>query len=1041
MTLFWINGLLNKESLFSIVVFLQNRPITAVLHSHIIKNKSLTGIIMHIFKRRLIPVAVSAAMALSFSGQVLANSTSGSIYGTEKAGTEITYVNKNTGAKRTLTVAENGKFRFSNVQPGVYTVTNSDGESRTIQVSISQGTVVNFDNVEVVRVLGNRLKQIDVTNSESSTVFTLDSLNLLPVSRDIVNVALLTPGTNQGGDNFGRNLPSFGGASIAENGYYIDGFDVTDLRELLGFATLPFEAVSQVEVKRGGLKAEYGRSLGGITNTITRSGTNEWEVDASVYYRPNSLRASRTNSLDFTSGSPEINTFRSEDEIDNLDYSVTVAGPIIEDKLFIMANISGQKYEFNNYAFNTSRRTEIDSPAYVAKIDWNITDNHRLGATYINNEEEEDITDFTNIGDEVNIGRHGEASEPFVRTNGGDIFIANYTGYLTDQLSLRVMYGQLESAIDQVPLLEGGDCPRAFDTTGGRTFGQRLTIGCWNPSQSLIDDPTVARRDERVGWRSDIEYTLDNHLIRAGYEIQEYDSYDPGRIWTGGVYYRYFDAHPNFSNIVNGVELPEGTVVVRTRTTESESGNFSLENTAWYLEDTWNFNETMQLYIGLRGETFKNLDANGKVFLESDSLIAPRFGFTWDVNGDSSAKLYSTLGRYYIPVATNTNIRATRIEQSSEYFNIVTGWDPATGAPIGLGEQVGSGFDDIQIPNPETIADTELSPMFQDELIVGYEQQISEDWTVGIKGMFRTIKDGMDDYCGTQPFIDWAADNGHTNFDPHSLSGCILVNPGRDVSLAIDLNNDGNLSVNSIPASYFELPQYKRDYYALELTAEKAFADNWNMNFSYVFSRSYGNAEGYVNSTLAQEDAGITQDFDHPLFVAGSNGPLPNDKTHQIKVFGTYELNDEVRLGMNVSAVSGIPLSCNGFLPPSLLPDPPEGISPSDTTYDRANFSRYGASSFFCSDENGDPVLTNRGDEGRAPWTITMDVNVNYSPEFVDGLTIGARVFNLLNANKGTAFNQVGDQARGNPNRNPNFLQPTVFQTPRRVELFARYTF
>ena len=38
-------------------------------------------------------------------------------------------------------------------------------------------------------------------------------------------VALLTPGATQGGANFGRNLPSFGGSSIAENGYYIDGFD------------------------------------------------------------------------------------------------------------------------------------------------------------------------------------------------------------------------------------------------------------------------------------------------------------------------------------------------------------------------------------------------------------------------------------------------------------------------------------------------------------------------------------------------------------------------------------------------------------------------------------------------------------------------------------------------------------------------------------------------------------------------------------------------------------------------------------------------
>ena len=89
------------------------------------------------FKKRLLPIMVSAAIALSYSAPTIANSTSGSIYGTEKPGTAITYVNAKTGAKRTLTVTENGKFRFSNVQPGIYTVTNADGETKTIQVNIS----------------------------------------------------------------------------------------------------------------------------------------------------------------------------------------------------------------------------------------------------------------------------------------------------------------------------------------------------------------------------------------------------------------------------------------------------------------------------------------------------------------------------------------------------------------------------------------------------------------------------------------------------------------------------------------------------------------------------------------------------------------------------------------------------------------------------------------------------------------------------------------------------------------------------------------
>jgi hypothetical protein len=991
------------------------------------------------FKKRLIPLAVSAAMAISYTAPALADTT-GTIFGTEDPGTEITYVNTKTGSKRTLTVGSDGRFRFANVQPGVYEVTNGDGVTRTVLVTISQGAVVSFSDAEVISVRGSRILAIDTSSSESSTVFSTEAIELLPVSRDIVSVSLLTPGTNQGGDSFGRNLPSFGGSSVAENGYYIDGFDVTDLRELLGFATLPIDAVSQIEVKRGGLPAEYGRSLGGIINTVTRSGTNDWEFDATAFWRPDSLRASgrniRTNVNDLG-----VATFRTGDEVDNLTYGVTAAGPIIEDTLFIMANITGQEFKRNNYSINTSSQTKIQDPSFVVKLDWQITDDHRVSGTYIDNEETDDVILFEDAVPDVLNRSHGERTSAYEEVNGGNIFIANYTGYLTDDLTLSFTYGKLESKIAQRALLDGGECARAFDTTGGRTFGQRLTIGCWNPAQSFITSPDLERRDERVGWRTDLEYNIGDHLIKAGYETQEYDSYDPGRSYTGGIYYRYFEAHPNFNNRVNGVELDEGTIVVRSITNDTLSGKFSLENTAWYIEDTWRFQEDMLAYFAVRGETFENLDSNDQTFLKSDSLIAPRFGFTWDVYGDSSAKFYATLGRYYIPVATNSNIRATRIESGSTFYNVVDGFNASDGTPINLGAQVGPGTEDEQLPNPETIADVDLKPMHQDELIVGYQQNISEDWTLGIKGMYRTIKDGMDDFCGTQGFIDWAADEGHTNFDPHTLSGCILVNPGNDIKLAIDLNGDGNLSVNTIPASYFGLPQYKRDYYALELTAEKAFSNGWSFNASYIFSRSYGNAEGYVNSTLGQEDAGATQDFDHPLFVAGSNGPLPNDRTHQIKAFGNYEINDELRAGFNMSIVQGIPLSCNGFIPESLLPDPPDGVSASDTTYDRANFRRYSASSFFCSDENGDPELNFRGAEGRGPWLVDFGASLTYKPAQVEGLALTARVFNLLNIQKGTTFDQSGDIARGDPARNPDYLQPLTYQAPRRVELSVRYKF
>ena len=86
------------------------------------------------------------------------------------------------------------------------------------------------------------------------------------------------------------------------------------------------------------------------------------------------------------------------------------------------------------------------------------------------------------------------------------------------------------------------------------------------------------------------------------------------------------------------------------------------------------------------------------------------------------------------------------------------------GTPVGLGKQFGGTILDEQIADPRKIADQNLNPMHQDELIIGYQYALNEDWTFGVKFMGRTIQDGMDDYCGHDGFIDWAADNGYDNF-------------------------------------------------------------------------------------------------------------------------------------------------------------------------------------------------------------------------------------------------------------------------------------
>jgi len=982
------------------------------------------------FKRSLTAAAVTVSLGLA-APTMAASNNAGSIFGKTEAGAQIIYKNTKTGVSRTITAKEDGRFNVSSVPSGVYQVTDAQGQTRTVVVQIGTGSRVSFSD-EVIQITGQIINSIDTSSVESTTVFSQDDIELLPIGRNSVAVALLTPGTVQGGTNFGRNLPSFGGSSIGENGYYIDGMDVTNLRTLLSFAALPQDSISQTQVKSGGYGVEYGRALGGIVNIVTKSGSNDWEFGASVYSSPSSLEATAKDTYD--ANTDTIGTYNSDDEYSSLKYAVYGGGPIIEDKLFVHTTIEGQKLERDEFSRTSTYEYDVTTPNYLVKLDWYVTEDHLLRFTHINNETEYKRQNYVTDSDTEYQGIHDEATSSYKYSEGGDINILSYTGYITDDLTINAMYGTLKNEYLTVPNLEGGDCPAAYDNRDALW----TPIGCWDVNQFTVADTSTKDEDERKSWKIDGSWLVGDHTIKFGYNEEVYDATSPGTNYSGGIYYRYMLSDDEINgNVINGVSLPQGQNVVRTRTSSTETATFSVENTAWFIEDTWQINDNFLVYGGLRGETFTNKAGNGEVFIESDQLIAPRIGFSWDMEGDSTKKLFGTLGQYYIPIAANTNIRSTREEVFTEdYYLIDGGWD-AQGNPIGgLGQAIGTNTRDEQVPNAAVIADRNLEPMSQLELILGYQQQLSDDWVASVKFMGRTIINGMDDFCGHDGFVNWAADNGYTNFDPHSMSGCVIINPGEDITLAMDLNNDGNLTNVTTDASYHGLPEYKRHYIGLEFGAEKSFSDNWSANFSYVLSRTFGNAEGYVNTSLAQEDAGATQDFDHSKFMNGAYGNLANDRTHVLKGYGTYKVNDEISISLNANIQSGTPLSCQGYLDlDGLL------VGDGSTAYDEGNFKRYGPSSFYCNTESGEKVLTTRGDQGRTNWEFNVDTSIVYTPEWSTGLTLQASIFNLFNTQRPTVLDQQNDKAQDNFELNANYLTPTSYQAPRSVTLSARYKF
>ena len=993
-------------------------------------------------------MALSAAGLAITTGSVYAQSADGSVYGRAKAGAAVTLSSPETGISRQVKADANGAFSISRIPPGTYVVT-SEGVTRDVVVSLGSGTQVNLDGVERIQVTGSRVQTgIDVSSVESNTVFTAEQIRQLPVPHDIKSVALLAPGVVMGDADFqddsesAARLPAFGGASVAENGYYINGFDVTNIRNFLSYATLPFDAIEEQQIKSGGYSAEYGRSLGGVISLLTKRGTNEWKGGVSVAWEPKALRAEGKNVRDLEPTRPDnYRVFQKDDEEDNLTYNIYGGGPIIKDKLFIFGLIEGKREWSNNYGQTISTKEISDEPNGMVKIDFMPTDAHRFEFTGINNKKKVKLYDYTNTAP-YSTSNDGPAAYS-IRESGGSVLIGKYTGYLTNDLTVSALVGQVDYLRSKTTgaRTAGQDCPVVLDE-------QLNEVGCWSfpfPGLPVRDPAAPDDKDKRTAWRLDIDYVLGAHTLRGGFDSQVFETSEAGgSTYSGGHYYRYFVSNDGKVNGVANAVAPGG-VYIRDRVLQSTTGAYKVENDAFYIEDTWQIHKNLSLYGGLRWESFNNKNGDGTSFVKADNLLAPRFGAAWDVNGDATFKVFGTAGRYFIPVASNSNVRMTRGEIFTHtYYSWGGQRDPRTQGPVGPLTQIGivQVNGDGTLPDPATVADTNLQPMSQDEFILGFQKALVPGWTFGAKYIHRKVNNGMDDWCDGPALERWALANGYPDYDYHSAAQCVLVNPGNDVHIKMDLNNDGNYQTTTIPSSYTGLEKYERKYDALELTLAKAFDGKWGFQGSYTYSKAKGTAEGYVNSIINQDDAGVTQEFDFGSFTHGAYGFLPNDRRHILKMFGTMSLTPEWRIGMNLSVASGRPTSCIGFVPPTVV-DYAGGV---DEQNGSSSYST--ASTFYCLDDNGNTHLVPRGSVGRTPWTHTLDLQVAYTPNWVakKKLTLQMDVFNVFNNREAIEFDEIRDFSRQTSITPPgqlsmNYGQPTAFQTPRYVRLSARWEF
>jgi hypothetical protein len=1028
------------------------------------------------FKRTVFAHAVLLAIAATVSTGAMAQSNAtGNIFGQAKAG-ETVLIESDTGVKRTIAPDSNGRFQALSLPTGNYKVTLQKGgavvSSKNVEVLIGQGSEVSFATLDAVVVTG-QAKKLDVTTANAGNVFTAKELAALPIAPAVANIVQMAPATTRGDYRYGNNAASFGGAGPSENAAFINGYPVTNGLYQVGYSSLPFGAISQAQIITGGYGAEFGRSTGGVINITTKSGSNQWEAGLGATWAPNSLRAKAKN-LEYpvtgaanTVGTDGLIQNYKEGDIRN-EYGVNgfIGGPLIEDKLFMYfsaekTNVDrqGARLGRTNVAnANTGWLEQYSSvPRSLLKLDWNITPDHHLEYTRIDDKSEvedryygfsyatlsrtSDVqkggAKFTNYASGIlGLGATGAALQA---AQGASIDILKYTGYFTDSFTGQIVIGQSYTPYKQDPF---GYQPTVSPITA--PLDSRADGINYVPSNPQGFTSAVLRPDAQStnkALRVDLEYkATDSHTIRGGVDSVKIRGVN-GTNSAGGSNWTYSRAADLGVSVPNGYTLSpqQGGGLGATCTVAGQAGvggcyvfkNVqtvgaipTVEQSAMYIEDRYQMTKDVLLTFGLRNEAYANKNTAGETFVEQKQQIAPRFAATWDVNGDASLKVFGTAGRYNLPLPANLAVRFAGPSVNTDTAFTYTGVDPVTGAPLGLRQispAVSANNELGQEKDVRDLASVDIKSHSQDEFSLGFEKALGSDYNMGARLTYRKLKSTIDDYSDSRAIVKKLKQLGvaDTSYFEGIWAGA-LFNPGTDNTFNVAISPTERRNVTLSAAEIGFPDDLQRDYTAIDLMFEHPLKNGWYGKFMYTWSRDYGNHEGQTKSDNGQADVGFTSTWDFPENNLNSVGRLPNDRTHQIKAYGLYEVSSEWAVGANFLAASGRPTSKTCSVPNGLDKD---GVG----------LIQYGSTFYLC------PGLGGRAAAGDLPWDIRFDLNLQYKPDAVKGLVFKVDVLNVFNAQTAQAVDE-GQNNRLLYTTSPTANQVLSYTDPRSVRLGVQYS-
>ena len=286
---------------------------------------------------------------------------------------------------------------------------------------------------------------------------------------------------------------------------------------------------------------------------------------------------------------------------------------------------------------------------------------------------------------------------------------------------------------------------------------------------------------------------------------------------------------------------------------------------SFYAQDSWKINDRLTINPGVRLDWIRGSNPEiGKVY--DTKNLQPRVGFAFDVTGTNDTVIRGHYGQFYEAAFASLYNRATPGIEDFVLFE----WN-------------GSDYEEIdRIPSLIYNMDDDIKHPRVDEFTLGFERALGPDIRFQATGVIRENKNFVDSVF---PDARWTAITLPNARTGGTLNAFAWDNPDESEGNALITNVDG-FQYRDPAGNVIGTANAYRNYRGLILQLNKRMANRWQANVSYVLSR----ARGTVDNTFAG-NTGATRVFENPsLILVNREGPLRNDRRHELKVYATYNI-------------------------------------------------------------------------------------------------------------------------------------------------------